>query len=533
MRCYSGGLAPGTGVCGAVGRGAAPLEVPSWLLTPWRRGWRHNLCRVHRATPLSTSEMDLGSSGPNASHTCPSGNGSTGVSSQNSAPFRTVETVLIIGAAGSLSFLTILGNVLVMLSIRVNRHLQNVNNYFLFSLAFADLLIGVFSMNLYTVYMLKGYWPFGPAMCDLWLVVDYVVSNASNMNLVIICVDRYLCVTRPLTYPSRRTRRYASLMVLGAWIVSLVLWAPAILTWQRFRGQRLHQKDECYIQLLSSPAVTLTTAVPSFYLPAILMTVLYARITRAGRRRVPGIGVAPDPGTTATTTGLLRVTTSILLRALPSWGHVPTSTPNPSPRVTTSTAEGATSLDKDSSQHSDQVTRASEASPPSLQSYGAATPAGAGGRRCTPAGGGVGRRCTPALTQPNLCGQGQTMRMCVCDCASERTSPSYGCRSQNVMATTQVMRKRRRRSSVRERKVTRTVLAVLLAFMVTWTPYNAMVLVGTFCHFCVSDTLWTIGYWLRYINSTINPVCYALCNMMFRKTFQKLLLCRYKNINSK
>lgn len=200
--------------------------------------------------------------------------------------FSQLEFVLIVLGLSTLSLITIIGNVLVMLSIKVNRNLQTVNNYFLFSLACADLFIGVFSMNLYTVYIVIGYWPLGPLVCDLWLALDYVASNASVMNLLIISFDRYFCVTKPLSYPVKRTHKMAGMMIAAAWILSFVLWAPAILFWQFITGGRTVPEGQCYIQFFSNAVVTFGTAIAAFYLPVVTMTILYWQISKASRSRV-------------------------------------------------------------------------------------------------------------------------------------------------------------------------------------------------------------------------------------------------------
>ena len=151
-------------------------------------------------------------------------------------PLPLWETIVISVLVTILVVLTAGGNLLVMVSFKMDRKLQTLSNYFLLSLSVADFAIGLISMPLYTVYILIDRWPLGPIVCDAWLSIDYTMSNASVANLLVISVDRYLSVTRPLTYRANRTHRRALLMISIAWVVSALLWTPWIIGWPLHRG---------------------------------------------------------------------------------------------------------------------------------------------------------------------------------------------------------------------------------------------------------------------------------------------------------
>ena len=201
-------------------------------------------------------------------------------------PHATLEVVLICIVVAFLAIMTAGGNLLVIVAFRMDKTLQTVSNYFLLSLAVADLTIGVVSMPLYTLYLLVGYWPLGASMCDIWLALDYTMSNASVANLIIISFDRYLSVTRPLTYRVKRTPRRAGVMICTAWIISVLLWTPWIFAWPYIEGQRNVPDTECYIQFLKTNRyMSIFTAMAAFYVPVSIMFAIYYRIYRTTRRR--------------------------------------------------------------------------------------------------------------------------------------------------------------------------------------------------------------------------------------------------------
>ncbi|XP_029984600.1 muscarinic acetylcholine receptor M5b isoform X2 [Sphaeramia orbicularis] len=470
------------------------------------------------------------------------------------APHSLWEAIAIATVSAIVSLITIVGNVLVMLSFKVNSQLKTVNNYYLLSLAFADLIIGVLSMNLYTTYILMGYWSLGNLACDLWLAVDYVASNASVMNLLVISFDRYFSITRPLTYRAKRTPKRAAIMIGLAWLVSFILWAPPILCWQYFVGKRTVPLDKCEIQFLTEPVITFGTAIAAFYIPVSVMTILYCRIYKETQKRtkdlaeLQGLATENIPEGTKPQKTIIRscfhFTRERRERSQASW-----SSSNQSNATKTTTrsdeawakADQITSFNSYTSSEEDEHHVSVETPQGSFKDQSSrqsskngqvaeyvedqyfSTPPKKNSKK------GISYKFKPGSKSKNS----DPTPACPCPAETEQTaknpSPASSTASKPMDPTLKnQITKRKRMVLVKEKKAAQTLSAILLAFILTWTPYNIMVLISTFCAECIPESLWQLGYWLCYVNSTINPMCYALCNKTFQKTFKMLLLCQWR-----
>ncbi|KAJ8974120.1 hypothetical protein NQ317_000650 [Molorchus minor] len=94
-------------------------------------------------------------------------------------------------------------------------------------------------------------------------------------------------------------------------------------------------------------------------------------------------------------------------------------------------------------------------------------------------------------------------------------------------------KKKKTQEKKADKKAAKTLSAILLTFIITWTPYNVLVLLKpvTSTSARIPPQLWDFFYYLCYINSTINPMCYALCNASFRRTYLRILQCKWNSRN--
>jgi hypothetical protein len=126
-----------------------------------------------------------------------------------------------------------LGNLLVICAFFRTRRLQTVTNYFIASLAFADALVAIFVLPLSIYcYQRDRSWQLGLILCDLWVSSDVLLCTSSILNLTCISVDRYMAITKPLTYTAYRSKFLARVMILLVWIVSVVITCPPIFGWR-------------------------------------------------------------------------------------------------------------------------------------------------------------------------------------------------------------------------------------------------------------------------------------------------------------
>jgi len=181
----------------------------------------------------------------------------------------------------------VLGNALVIISVVRHRKLRIITNYYVVSLAMADLLVALCAMTFNASVELTGTWLFGGFMCDVWNSLDVYFSTASILHLCCISVDRYYAIVRPLQYPITMTHRTVSFMLANVWILpALISFIPIFMGWYTTDEHQLFREknpDLC-IFVVNRVYVIISSCV-SFWVPGVVMVTMYYRIFKEAVRQ--------------------------------------------------------------------------------------------------------------------------------------------------------------------------------------------------------------------------------------------------------
>ena len=473
---------------------------------------------------------------------------------------------------GIIILATIVGNVFVIAAIILERNLRNVANYLIASLAVADLLVAALVMPLAAVNEVSSGWFLGREACDAFISFDVLCCTSSILHLVAISLDRYWAVTR-VDYIHNRSARRILVMVAASWAASALISLPPLF------GGHTPQRDPDIsgICLISQDwAYTVFSTLGAFYLPMIVMSVIYARVYRTAqhrirkrtfRRAVYGDAARPGGGNAR----LLRrgesydidtPTPQPLLSSTSFFRHDGTqSTPDAQPEVTppvdiqfTSTADVTTGVeDVQNDGDPDDVHAGVPAVGGNISAT--STPPSPGDiqnidrdpnvfeSQSSPTAGISPDNLRPAVPFFARFLDGSWMAAAAryqrraaprsADGADYNVLNGTG-RSAVTLQTSLADARRRAREKQdqkRERKAARTLAIVTGTFLVCWLPFFILALVRPFCaDSCYYPPLLvSIIGWLGYFNSLLNPIIYTVFNPDFRSAFRKILFGKYRN----
>ncbi|KAK2814434.1 hypothetical protein Q5P01_000477 [Channa striata] len=182
------------------------------------------------------------------------------------------ESMFIYIFMSSMSLLTVVLNLLVIISISHFRQLHTPTNLLLLSLAVSDFLVGLFVIPFKILYT-EPCWLLGDLACVLGNIVPYITVCASLVNMVLISVDRYVAVCDPLHYATKITQKRVKICVLLCW-VSCVFYSFMILYDNMKQPGRYNScYGQCVINVLGAVDIFM-----SFILPISTIVILYLRV---------------------------------------------------------------------------------------------------------------------------------------------------------------------------------------------------------------------------------------------------------------
>ncbi|VDK85021.1 unnamed protein product [Dibothriocephalus latus] len=499
------------------------------------------------------------------------------------------ETVIYSILSTIVSIACILGNLLVLVAFVLDRGVRSSNNYFIISLAFTDILIGLISINFFMLYLMLGYWPLGNIVCECWMAMDFTLCFISQVTVFMITIDRYLSVTHALRYRNWRTDNKLKVMLALSWILPTALWSTVIFGWYHFTDQERPPPTDCSVPFTHFTLFNTLLTVGYFWIPLVFITSLYVRIYNVAVRlqrkaTTTEMGLAElmmMAGTTMSKIGLgMEAARSPPAPKEPK----PESEPVNSSPQTHSTFE---KLAKDSESRNVCISQISRGPPdsdckklrnarspkkeedapyPKPNQETTSTKASSKSWRtvinvqtlaariftkqvnqfhwsaalskdrstetvCGLENSAAGKRLSRVAEPKSQDSSGSKSEVTTFKRSAGAKVPMTLRESLFRLQSTRDEEKQKLENVKRKRarKSLKMISFILGAYVVCWIPYHVVVLIKGVCdrpnesYSCVDVNLYNFAYFMCYMNSPINPFCYAFANVAFKQAFIRIL----------
>ncbi|XP_068186168.1 trace amine-associated receptor 13c-like [Antennarius striatus] len=184
------------------------------------------------------------------------------------------DAVLIYIVMPLTSLVTVILNLLVIISISHFKQLHTPTNLLLLSLACSDFFVGV--LFCFHILISDGCWVLGAIMCTLYTILEFTTTSASVGTMVLISVDRYMAICDPLRYSTKINERRVTICICLCWVCSFLYNSVLIHDNLRQLDRYISCFGECVIVVNSFAGAA--DIFFTFFAPVTVIIVLYMRV---------------------------------------------------------------------------------------------------------------------------------------------------------------------------------------------------------------------------------------------------------------
>ncbi|XP_043921421.1 trace amine-associated receptor 5-like [Protopterus annectens] len=212
---------------------------------------------------------------------------------------RSISTQLILYFfCGVAIVMTVMGNLLVIISVSHFKVLHSPTNFLSLSLALIDCLLGLVVLPFSSVRSVETCWYFGDTFCVLHSGFDTFLCLASVFHLCCISIDRYYAICDPLLYSTKITVFVAFVFITVSWTVAIV-YSFAMLYSKQFEKKLEMLLPTASVNCIGSCQLAFMSLwgwinFSIFFIPCFVMLGLYLKIFSVARRQAKIIDGKPD-----------------------------------------------------------------------------------------------------------------------------------------------------------------------------------------------------------------------------------------------